>query len=429
MNKLIKGVAVVAAIAITTGLLGGCTGGNTSSGTNSTANKKQVELKIINFRVEDQKFYTDLNAKFQKAYPEVKILYDAVPTTQYNSLLDARLAAGEVDIFGVQSGMELQEQYATNMLDLKNADCLKGVNDTYLYYGRNSGKQVALPLNTVSMVVFYNKKIFADNGLAVPTKWSEFINVCKTLKDKKIDPIIYGGKDQWPINMVFDSLEPGIVRANAPNFFTDVKTGKASFKDDYWKELWTKLAETQTYFQPNSSGLAYSRAPGLFAQASAAMLIDGSWSLSQIIAAKPTFEYGAFILPSNEDVAKNKLLAFKVGSSMSIYANSAQKEYALKYLAMHLEDTNYQAYLDTTLMGSVKDNVKSNQKIYDEFYNNSTKVLLCENSLVLGMPWNIADYGTRMLLGKMTANDAFTRQASDIESVKDTWSANNNITH
>jgi raffinose/stachyose/melibiose transport system substrate-binding protein len=434
MKKIVASLTVIALLTVSTILLAGCTPeagleSSADTGSSSFSSKEKLDLKIINFRVEDQKFYTALNEKFERTYPEVTILYDAVPTTQYNSLLDARIAAGEVDIFGVQTGMELTDQYATNMLNLDNAECLQGISDEFLFYGKNNGVQLSLPLNTVSMVVFYNKQLFKDNAISIPVDWAEFIAICKAFQSKEINPIMYGGKDQWPVNMVFDAIEPAIIRSDAPEFYADIRSGSDDFQNPLWKEVWTKLAEVQTYFQPGSSGLAYSRAPGLFAQGAAAMMIDGSWSLSQIIAAQPAFEFGAFVLPTNSDSAKNNMLAFKIGSGLAVSSTTEHSDYALNYLKMHMEDVNYQEYIDLTMMGSVKGSVSSSQKIYDEFYNGSKKVLLCENSLVIGMPWNVSDYGTRILLGKMTPEEAYTRQASDIAATKDTWSLNTDIKH
>lgn len=34
--------------------------------------------------------------------------------------------------------------------------------------------------------MLYNKQVFADNNLDVPTTWDEFIDVCDTLKIKRL---------------------------------------------------------------------------------------------------------------------------------------------------------------------------------------------------------------------------------------------------
>ena len=37
--------------------------------------------------------------------------------------------------------------------------------------------------------VFYNQDLFEEQGVEVPTTWTEFLDVCKALKDKGIQPL------------------------------------------------------------------------------------------------------------------------------------------------------------------------------------------------------------------------------------------------
>lgn len=402
---------------------------NSGSQTSKAVSKGSVKMKVINFRVEDQKFYNEFNQSFMDKYPEVEVGYDAVPTASYVSLVSARMAANEVDVLGVMFGMELNQEYANFMVDLKGQAGLNGIGADYLKYTSKQGVQVSAPLNIIGIVVYYNKKIFADNNLNVPKTWSEFLNVCEKLKTAKIDPIMYGGKDQWPINVVMDAVEAPIVRSANPQFYDQIRTGKTNFSDPLWTEAWQKLQKVTTYFQENSAGLSYSRAQGLFAQGKAGMMIDGTWSLAQIQEAKPTFEYGSFVLPTNEKAENNMQLPFKIGGGIAAI-NNDKKEYSLKYINFHLQDDNYQKYVDTTLLGSIKTNITTNLPIYKDFYESTTKrAMLCENLIVLGMPWNTTDYGNRILIGKMTAEEAASRFAGDIEKTKSEWSKYIDITH
>lgn len=39
----------------------------------------------------------------------------------------------------------------------------------------------------------YNKQIFADNNLEIPTTWDELMEECETLKEKGIIPVYTSG--------------------------------------------------------------------------------------------------------------------------------------------------------------------------------------------------------------------------------------------
>ena len=45
--------------------------------------------------------------------------------------------------------------------------------------------------------MLYNKQVFKDNNLEVPTTWDEFISVCDTLKGNDITPIAFGNSQNW----------------------------------------------------------------------------------------------------------------------------------------------------------------------------------------------------------------------------------------
>ncbi len=45
--------------------------------------------------------------------------------------------------------------------------------------------------------MIYNKDIFAQYGVAVPTTWDEFLQACETFKANGVTPIYGTFKDGW----------------------------------------------------------------------------------------------------------------------------------------------------------------------------------------------------------------------------------------
>lgn len=101
---------------------------------------------------------------------------------------------------------------------------LEGTECDYIY-SMQRGKLYGAPGATASyLTVYYNKDLFAQAGVNVPAKYSEFINAFNTLKSMNIVPIAMVGQE-W-ICWYFAHLDIG--RAMVPDYFDDFKTGKAS---------------------------------------------------------------------------------------------------------------------------------------------------------------------------------------------------------
>lgn len=60
------------------------------------------------------------------------------------------------------------------------------------------GKLYALPVQMDLLGMYYNKQIFADNNITIPTTYNDFLKVCETLKANGVQPILIDDKDQWP---------------------------------------------------------------------------------------------------------------------------------------------------------------------------------------------------------------------------------------
>jgi raffinose/stachyose/melibiose transport system substrate-binding protein len=332
-----------------------------ASASNSNDSGKQVELRIINWRVEDKAFFDQFNAKFEKENPNIKIRYDATPTQSYAQLKNSRIAANEVDIVaGDYKTMNSADQRELWM-DLSGQSFLSSYKKDALENLSYDGKQYGLPWNKVSLVAFYNKKMFSDLGQQEPKTWTEFTALLDKIKAGGIDPILVGGKDGWPMQQIVHTLEPSIVRGAKPDFYgkdnANVMALTSKFTDPEWVEVFTKFKTLSQNFQKNALGLAYGQAPGLFAQGKAAMMIDGTFSLTQINDAKPNFEVGTFMIPATDDEAKNKIGYAKIGGAWFIANNSPNKEAALKYLEAFSQKDNYQLYIDTVNQFPVMDGI------------------------------------------------------------------------
>ena len=97
------------------------------------------------------------------------------------------------------------------------------------------GKLYGVPITLDAKYMVYNTKLFADNGVAVPTTLEELLATCDTFEAKGIEPIAFGNQFGWPAIHFMTQLNPYYVPAAtlqmdyAPETgaFTDAGYGKA----------------------------------------------------------------------------------------------------------------------------------------------------------------------------------------------------------
>lgn len=265
-----------------------------------------AEDKIVNFlhwRTEDVETYNELIALFEEQNPGIKIVMD-VPTQtyeEYYTILKTRVMGGgeELDVFGVHPDANLT-LYANNgtLTDLSDLPVLPKLNVGMLNAGSVDGTLYAIPqaMNLEGMI--YNKKLFADNGLEVPTTWEDFINCCEVFKSKGIAPISIGVGDKFPpVWLLIQFLD----EARDWDWFRGIDTGDVLYTDEVFVEILTGIQDMIPYFIEGFEGTSYDQSVTLFADEQAAMLVCGTWIVGQLASLNPDLEFGNFTIPYPQD--------------------------------------------------------------------------------------------------------------------------------
>ncbi|MFP3712115.1 ABC transporter substrate-binding protein [Puerhibacterium sp. TATVAM-FAB25] len=137
----------------------------------------------------------------------------------------------------------------------------------------------ALPTEFNIEGIWYNKQIFADNGIEVPDTWDGFIDAVKRLDAAGVQPLTTPGKDNgWNITRLIGGY---IFRDLGPDALQKVADGQAELTDpEYVKaaDAVAELGELQAY-GPAPSSIDYNGAMNQFLTGEAAMLYMGSWAL------------------------------------------------------------------------------------------------------------------------------------------------------
>jgi raffinose/stachyose/melibiose transport system substrate-binding protein len=141
-------------------------------------------------------------AAYGKANPDVKITMEKVPGgVEGDALVKSKLASGTMaDMFVYNTGALLQAiDPVKNMVDLKNEAWMKDVNSGFKasIKGADGGLYAAPYGTAMGGGILYNKRVYANLGLKVPTTWAEYTANNTKVKKAKLIPVIGSFKDSW----------------------------------------------------------------------------------------------------------------------------------------------------------------------------------------------------------------------------------------
>ena len=226
--------------------------------------------------------------------------FETYAPENYQTILSTALAAGRgPDVIQVRAYGNL-ETIATPgyllALDKQNVPELANFPEPALAAEtlRSDGKVYAVPFATQTMLIIYNKKIFADAGVKPPQTWDELMALSQALKAKNITPFANGTATAWQNETIVAALLSSML---GKQFEEDIASGKANFTDPRYVNALAKLKDISQYFAPNFIGVDYASSQQLFAAGRAAMFAGGSFEVANFKAQNPTLDLGVFASP------------------------------------------------------------------------------------------------------------------------------------
>ncbi len=141
-----------------------------------------------------------------------------------------------------------------------------------------NGQLVALPFELNIEGFWYNKQIFAQNGLQPPDTWDALVQLAASLQQKGIQPFSTSGIQGWPITRLIGNY---LFRKLGPDSLEKVQSGQAKLTDSAYVEAAQAVSNLgkQGYFGKGVATIDYDPAVDVFLSGKAAMFYMGSWEL------------------------------------------------------------------------------------------------------------------------------------------------------
>jgi raffinose/stachyose/melibiose transport system substrate-binding protein len=180
---------------------------------------------------ETTKAFEALTKAYTAAHPDVTFELETRPGgAEGDNLVKTRLSTGEMtDIFQYNSGSLFQAlKPDQNLADL--SDVQGDVIDSYkAVVTSTDGKIRGVPFGAaMGGGIYYNKKIYAELGLAVPKTWAEFMANNEKIKAAGKVAVAQTYKDTWS-SQLFVLADYFNVQAANPSFAADYTANKAKY--------------------------------------------------------------------------------------------------------------------------------------------------------------------------------------------------------
>jgi len=267
-------------------LLAGC---GTSTSSSPTSSNGSVTIHFLSVQAAGTGWplvLSTITDQYAKTKPGSTFKVDFQDQASLNQKIQLLAGQGALPVLYNTPPADLLAQLAKNgeVLDLESTFNQLGVTQELvpaavtLLKKVYNGKLSALPFELNIEGFWYNKQIFAKNGLQPPQTWDELVQIAASLQQKGIQPFAASGKQGWPLTRLVGNY---IFRSLGPDALQSVQSGQAKLTDTAYVAAAQAVANLgkQGYFGKGVATLDYMPAVDLFLQGTAAMLYMGSWEL------------------------------------------------------------------------------------------------------------------------------------------------------
>lgn len=297
-----------------------------------------------------------ITAEYTKRNPNVTFNTTFIPIDQYNTVLSAQLTAGTgpdiLYVFAGGAGNPMSVGVLAKngyLADLSGQPWTKDIlpNDRPLV--QYQGKTYVLPVETLIIGLFYNKKLLQDRNIKVPRTWSELLSACETLKQSGVTPLLLGNQTPWVTQLVSHAITATTVYAKDPSFDIKYAQGKLTLSNSpgYHDALrkYLELNERGCFNKfPNST--PYEEVVRQLATGKGAMAVQVSGTAIYVNShGMKTDQLGIAPFPATDNTQEKPWIFASIISSYGINAKSRQMAAAQDFIRFLAQPTTLDLYL------------------------------------------------------------------------------------
>ena len=248
---------------------------------------------------------------FEDEHPDISVENAAVAGgagTNAKAVLATRMQGNDPpSTFQVHGGEELNKSWVA-------ADKMEPLNDLYeendwmdkfpedlIDLVSDDGNIYSVPVNIHrGNPIFYNKKVFEDNGIDVPTTMDEFFAAADKLQEAGITPLALGDKESWTATQIFENV---LAAELGVDDYNKLFAGDIAFDDDRVVKAAETFGKMLDYINEDHASRNWQDSAQLVASGDAAMINMGDWAVGYFVNdldLETNVDYGYFTFPGTE---------------------------------------------------------------------------------------------------------------------------------
>ncbi|WP_239618652.1 ABC transporter substrate-binding protein [Cohnella mopanensis] len=359
-NKMKKPASMLLALSMLTLALSACGSNDKSSNASSApsattepsastpAESKAPEAGSVKLKFYAQysgveiPVYDAAKEALKQAMPEVEVEFEVAAQDDEQKIKTYAAAGSLPDIFFASSGLIETLKKSDNLyvmddvIKANNIESLLNESSKPMLWNKDGHSYSVPNVGQWAGVFYYNKDLFAQNDIKVPTNYDELLAAVKAFKAKNITPLALFGKEKWPGVLMLDMAITGSGDAAA---LKKLDAGEGTFSDEIYTKGVNKISELikAGLLSKNAFNTTADDAAAQFKSGKAAMLINGAWSMAfqyENLGDKLDIMYNPLVDADKADQVQWNMSGGGFNQGFAVSKNSKNVEVAAKYAAL-----------------------------------------------------------------------------------------------
>ena len=297
-------------------------------------------------------YFKAITEKFEAANPGIKVELRGYANEPYKTAIQVAIGSNtppDVFLAGRMNTLVRNGQVADLTAYAKKDAWATGLSQGSIKTFTYDNKIYAAPLTVDSSYFYYNKEIFAKEGLKEPTSLDNMISSCKSLKAKGITPISFGNSERWTgvhyLTILNQKLVPQSTRSR--DYLLETPDATLLTHPGYVRAFQLlKDMQNAGCFNDAINAVSPDAARANFFTGKSAMTYCGTWCISTMNANGFAGKYAMFRFPQITGGRGNQNFIIGGYGAIVMSSKSQQKDAAAAFINVAVSSELQSAFAD-----------------------------------------------------------------------------------